>query len=161
MRISFNRKAQSAFRKLGAVALITATILTQAVFLTACKQTSTGGGGGKPTPTPKPKHAITFSVDSTTPSGKLTAKVDGGDIASGKEVEEGKTVTFTATANSGYRVKGWTLDGKPITEAGTKTEYKLKVSKLATVKVSFEAIPPTKYTVTLNQTEHGKVTSSP
>ena len=35
-------KAQSAFWKLGAVALITATI-----FFTACKQTSGGGGGGK------------------------------------------------------------------------------------------------------------------
>ena len=108
MRISFNRKAQSAFRKLGAVALITATILTQAVFLTACKQTSTGGGGGKPTPppAPKPKHAITFGVDGA--NGKLTAKVDGGDIASGKEVEEGKAVIFTATADAGYRLKGST-----------------------------------------------------
>ena len=161
MRISFNRKAQSAFRKLGAVALITATILTQAVFLTACKQTSTGGGGGKPTPTPKPKHVITFSVDSTTPNGKLTAKVDGGDIASGKEVEEGKTVTFTAKANDGYRVKGWTLDGKPIAEVGIKTEYKHTVTKPAIIKVSFEEIPPIKYTVTLTQTEHGKVTASP
>ena len=147
-------KAQSAFRKLGAVALITATI---AVFFTACKQTSGGGGGGKSTPTPK--HAITFSVDGA--NGKLTAKVDGGDIASGKEVEEGKAVIFTATANDGYRVKGWTLDGKPITEAGTNTEYKLKVSKPAIVKVSFEAIPPTKYTVTLTQTEGGTVTASP
>ena len=35
------------------------------------------------------------------------------------------------------------------------------MSKPAIVKVSFEAIPPTKYTVTLNQTEHGKVTASP
>ena len=150
------KKALGAFKKLGAVVLITATL---AVFFTACKQTSGGGGGGKPTPTPK--HAITFSVDSTTPNGTLTAKVDGGDITSGKEVEQGKTVTFTAKANDGYRVKGWTLDDSPITEVGTNTEYKLKVSKAVTVKVSFEAIPPTKYTVTLNKTEHGKVTASP
>ena len=152
--MSFNVKALCAFKNLGAVALITATL---AVCFTACKQTGGGGGGGKPTPTPK--HAVTFSVDSTTPNGTLKAKSDGGDIASGKEVEEGKTVTFTATANAGYRVKGWTLDGKAVN--GTNTEYKLKVSKPATVKVSFEAIPPTKYTVTLNQTEHGKVTASP
>jgi len=148
------QKALGAFRKLGAVVLITATL---ALFFTACKQTSGGGEGGKSTP----KHAITFSVDSTTPNGTLTAKVDGGDITSGKEVEQGKTVTFTAKANDGYRVKGWTLDDSPITEVGTNTEYKLKVSKAVTVKVSFEAIPPTKYTVTLNKTEHGKVTASP
>ena len=149
-------KAQSAFKKLGAVALITATL---AMFFTACNQ---AGGGG----TQKPKHAITFSVDSTTPNGILTAKVDGVEpqaqpAISPINVEEGKTVTFTATAIDGYRVKGWTLDGSPITEAGTNTEYKLKVTKPATVKVSFEEIPPTKYTVTLNQTEHGKVTASP
>ena len=159
----FNNKALSAFRKLGAVAFITATL---AICFTACNQTSGGntdGGGGKPTPTPKPKHAITFSVDSTTPNGKLTAKADGIDETSTSpiNVEEGKTVTFTATANAGYQVKGWMLDGKPITEAGTNTEYKLKVSKAVTVKVSFEAIPPTKYTVTLTQAEGGKVTALP
>ncbi|UTC78996.1 leucine-rich repeat domain-containing protein [Treponema sp. OMZ 799] len=124
-----------------------AFMLLIALIFTACPQRAK----------PKPKHAITFSVDGA--NGKLTAKVDGGDIASGKEVEEGKAVIFTATANDGYRVKGWTLDGSAVN--GTNTEYKLKVSKPATVKVSFEAIPPTKYTVTLTQTEHGKVTASP
>ena len=151
------KKAQGAFKKLGAVALITATI-----FFVACKQTgNTGGGGGKPTPTPKPKHAITFSVDSTTPNGTLKAEGDGitQPATSPINVEEGKIVTFTAEANDGYRVKGWTLDGSAVN--GTNTEYKLKVTQPATVKVSFEAIPPTKYTVTLTQTEHGKVTASP
>ena len=156
MTKSMNGKALGAFKKLGAVALITATL---AVCFTACNQ---AGGGG----TQKPKHAITFSVDSTTPNGMLTAKVDGAEpqaqpATSPINVEEGKTVTFTATANDGYRVKGWTLDGKPITEAGTNTEYKLKVTKPATVKVSFEEIPPIKYTVTLTQTANGKVTASP
>ena len=115
MRISFNQKALGAFKKLGAVALIAATM-----FFVACNQTGgTGGGGG----TTKPKHAITFSVDSTTPNGKLTAKADGIDETSTSpiNVEEGKTVTFTAKANDGYRVKGWTLDGKPVAEAGTNT----------------------------------------
>ena len=152
--MSFNVKALGAFKKLGAVALITATLT---MFFTACNQA--GGGGGKPTP----KHAINFSVDSTTPNGTLKAKAEGitETEKSPINVEEGKEITFTAKANDGYRVKGWTLDGKPITEAGTNTEYKLKVTKAATVKVSFEEIPPTKYTVTLTQTEHGKVTASP
>ena len=154
MTMSFNVKALGAFWKLGAVVLIIATL---AMFFTACNQT--GGGGG----TTKPKHAINFSVDITTPNGTLKAKADGVPETSTSpiNIEDGKTVTFTATANDGYRVKGWTLDGKPITEAGTNTEYKLKVSKPATVSVSFEEIPPTKYTVTLTQTEHGKVTASP
>ena len=143
-------KAQSAFWNLGAVVLITATI-----FFVACNQT--GGGGGKPTP--KPKHAITFDVEGE--NGTLKAKADGvaETNTSPISVEEGKTVTFTAKANDGYRVKGWTLDGSAVN--GTNTEYKLKVTKPAIVKVSFEAIPPTKYTVTLNQTEGGTVTSSP
>jgi len=128
--MSINVKALGAFKKLGAVALITATL---AMFFTACNQT--GGGGGKPTPTPK--HAITFSVEGT--NGTLKAKADGVPETSTSpiNVEEGKEITFTAKANDGYRVKGWTLDGKPITEAGTNTEYKLKVSKPATVSVSF------------------------
>jgi len=140
MKISINGKALSAFKKLGAVALITATILTQAVFFTACKQTgNTSGGSGKPTPTPtpKPKHVITFSVEGA--NGTLKAKADGIDETSTSPitVEEGKTVTFTATANDGYRVKGWTLDDKAVN--GINTEYKLTVTKAATVKVSFES----------------------
>ena len=152
--MSFNQKVQSAFKKLGAVALIIATL---AMFFTACKQT--GGGGGKPTL--KPKRAITFSVDSTTPNGTLKAKADGITETSTSPitVEQGKTVTFTAKADDGYRVKGWTLEGKAVN--GTNTEYKLTVTKPATVKVFFEEIPPTKHTVTLNQTEHGTVTALP
>ena len=88
-----------------------------------------------------PKHAINFNVDSTTQHGTLKAMVGDEEINTGKEVEEGKTVIFTAKAHSGYRVKGWTKVGNPITEAGTKTEYKLKVSEPATITVSFEAIP--------------------
>ena len=149
-RSNSKSKAQSAFRKLGAVALITATL---AVCFTACKQT--GNTGGESTP----KHAITFGVEGG--NGTLKAKADGVPETSTSpiNVEEGKTVTFTAKANDGYRVKGWTLDGKAVN--GTNTEYKLKVSKAVTVKVSFEAIPPTKYTVTLTQTEGGTVTALP
>ena len=146
-------KALGAFKKLGAVALITATM-----FFVACKQTGGGGNtGGESTP----KHAINFSVEGG--NGTLKAKADGVPETSTSpiNIEEGKTVTFTAKAKDGYRVKGWTLDNSPITEAGTNTEYKLTVTKVVTVKVSFEAIPPTKYTVTLTQTEHGKVTASP
>lgn len=131
-----------------------------AIFgMTACPNNAGGsGGGGKPTPK---KHAITFSIEGA--NGTLKAKADG--IAetniSPINVEQGKTVTFTATPDANHKVKGWMLDGNTIAEAGTNTEYKLTVTKACTVKVSFEAITSTNYTVTLTQTGGGKVTASP
>ena len=117
-------KAPSAFKKLGAVALITATI-----FFVACKQT--GNTGGESTP----KHAINFSVEGG--NGTLKAKAYGvaETTTSPINVEEGKAVIFTATANDGYRVKGWTLDGNAVN--GTAETYTLAVTQPATVKVSF------------------------
>ena len=135
------QKALGAFRKLGAVALITATL---AMFFVACNQT--GGGGGKPTPTPKPKHAITFGVEGG--NGTLKAKVDGGDITSGKEVEEGKTVTFTAEPDAGYRVKEWKVDGDAVN--GTNNSYSLKIEKTVNLKVSFDNIPLPTYAITFS-----------
>ena len=151
------KKALGAFKMLGAVALITATI-----FFVACKQTG-GGGGGKPAPTPK--HAINFSVDSTTPNGTLKAKADGVPETSTSpiNVEEGKTVTFTAEPSANYKVKEWKVGDIVVTGNKTNT-YTHTVTKAVTVKVSFESNStptPTKYTVTLNKTEHGKVTASP
>ncbi|WP_371922738.1 SUMF1/EgtB/PvdO family nonheme iron enzyme [Treponema sp. OMZ 788] len=85
---------------------------------------------------------MTFSVDSTTPNGTLKAKADGvpETEASPITVEEGKTVTFTAKAHGGYRVKGWTLDGNAVN--GTNSSYSFPVTKAAEVKVSFENTPP-------------------
>ena len=130
-RSNSKSKAFGAFKKLGAVALITATMC-----FTACKQTNGGGGGEKPAPTPK--HAITFSVDSTTPNGTLKAVLDGGDIASGNEVEEGKTVTFTAVPSANYKVKEWKVGDTVVTGNKTNT-YAHTVKKAVTVKVSFES----------------------
>lgn len=86
-------------------------------------------------------HAITFNVEGG--NGKLTAKADGipETEASPISVEKGKKVTFTATPNAGYRVKGWKMDSNPIAEAGTKAEYTHTVTKACTISVSFEAIP--------------------
>nr|WP_252722423.1 SUMF1/EgtB/PvdO family nonheme iron enzyme [Treponema medium] len=58
-------------------------------------------------------------------------------------VEKDKTVTFTATADSGYRVKGWTRDGEAVN--GTNDSYSFTVTKGIEVKVSFESnsVPPT------------------
>ena len=143
----FNNKAQSAFKKLGAVAFITATL---AICFTACNQTSGGntdGGGGKPTPTPK--HEVTFSVDGA--NGTLNAKAEGMATETEKSpitVEEGKTVTLTATANAGYNVKEWKVDGKPVADVGKSNTYIHTVKKSVTITVSFEAIP--KHAITFN-----------
>ena len=98
------------------------------------------------------KYPVTFSVDGT--GGTLKATADGvaETETSPITIEHGKTVTFTATPATGYRVKGWTLDGTAIAEAGTNTEYTLTVTKPAAVTVSFE---PKKALLTL---EAGKNT---
>jgi hypothetical protein len=165
--MSFNQKALRAFKKLGVAVLITAITLTFAMYFTACKQTgNTGGGGGKPKPKPRLKHAVTFSVDGA--NGTLKAKAEGEATETDKSpisVEEGKTVTFTAKANDGYRVKEWKVDGNVVANNNTNP-YTHTVTKPATITVSFESnskppAPPTKYTVTLTQTANGKVTASP
>ena len=95
--------------------------------------------------TVKPEtFAVTFSVDGT--GGMLKAKAEG--IAETETspitIEQGKTVTFRATPDSGYRVKGWTRDGEAVN--GTNDSYSFTVTKGVEVKVSFESNstpPPT------------------
>lgn len=125
----------------GAAALIIAAFLT--LLFTGCPNAN----GNKPVTA---KYKVTFNVDGG--GGTLTAKIGETEIKTDTTVEQGKTVTFTATPAAGYRVKGWTLDGTAIAEAGTNTEYTLTVTKPATVTVSFE---PKKALLTL---EAGKNT---
>ena len=86
---------------------------------------------------PPTTYKVTFSVDGT--GGTLKAKADG--IAetdkSPINVEKDKTVTFTATPNSDYKVKGWTRDGEAVN--GTNASYSFTVTKGVEVKVSFES----------------------
>lgn len=89
-----------------------------------------------------PKYQITFSVEGG--HGTLTAKVGEGagavELKTGAQVEQGKTVTFTAVPEANYTVEKWTLDGVHAPEAGTGTTYTLTVTKPAIVKVSFKHI---------------------
>ena len=90
---------------------------------------------------------VTFEVTfSAGEHGTLKAKSDG--IAETETspitIEQGKTVTFRATPDSGYRVKGWTRDGEAVN--GTNDSYSFTVTKGVVVKVSFESNstpPPT------------------
>ena len=93
--------------------------------------------------TVKPEtFAVTFSAGE---HGTLKAKAEG--IAETETspitIEQGKIVTFRATPDSGYRVKGWTRDGEAVN--GTNAFYSFTVIKGVEVKVSFESnsTPPT------------------
>ena len=140
-------------KKRGAALIIAALIvltLGAALVFTACPNSAggsgsgggnSGGGGGTPTP----KHVVHFGVEGG--NGTLKAKVGGSEIGSGAEVEQGKTVTFTAVPAANYKVKEWKLDGAVI--SNTTTTHTLTVTKAAEVKVSFEALPPSEASYTV------------
>jgi hypothetical protein len=87
----------------------------------------------------QPKHTLTFSVDGG--NGSLEAKVDGTKINSGDQVEQGKTVEFTAKPFSDYSVDTWSIDGSAFAEgfgaAGSQTA-RVKITAGTTVKVKFK-----------------------
>ena len=93
-------KALGAFKKLGAVALITATI-----FFTACKQTNGGGGGGKQgAPFVEGGASLILSPDNLTIN--VGAKTeDGSDIA----VEGCEETTLKSNAWTELHAKGTTV----------------------------------------------------
>ena len=124
----------------GAAALIIAVFLT--LLFTGCPNAH----GNK---LATPKYQVTFNVDGGG-GGTLTAKIGETEIKTDTTVEQGKTVTFTATPDKGYKVKGWTLDDNAVN--GTAETYTLAVTQSATITVSFE---PKKALLTL---EAGKNT---
>ncbi|WP_370645040.1 SUMF1/EgtB/PvdO family nonheme iron enzyme [Treponema denticola] len=79
--------------------------------------------------------SLTFGVDGS--NGTLKATVDGNEINTGDKVKHGKTVTFTATPSSGYKVKEWKV-GNDIVTGNTSNTYTLTVTKAVHVTVSFE-----------------------
>ena len=112
-------------------------LFAAALVFTGCSNGS-DSGGTPPTPPVPGSFAVNFSVDGG--NGTLKAKVGGTEISSGAEVEQGKTVTFTAVPAANYKVKEWKVDGAVI--SNTTTTHTLTVTKAADVKVSFEALPP-------------------
>ena len=116
-----------------------------ALVFTSCSNGSDSGGG-------TPKHVVTFGVEGG--NGTLKATVDSTEINSGDTVEQGKIVTFTATADdpAQYNVDYWTVSPGPFEEGtGTigSTSAKLKVVQPVNVTVKFKltSAPPTMCTV--------------
>ena len=123
-----------------------AVMMLAAMMIVGCKQAQGNSSSEEDkkteTPAAAEKYAVTFGAGE---HGTLKAKADGVTETdkSPISVEKDKTVTFTATADSGYRIKGWTRDGEAVN--GTNDSYSFTVTKGVEVKVSFESnsIPPT------------------
>ena len=126
-----------------------AFVLLIALMFTACPNSAGGGGSGGGGNTPHlPKHAVTFSVDGS--YGTIKATVGVSEISSGDEVEQGKIVEFTATADNPatHDVDFWMISTGSF-EAGTggsgSTSAKVKVVQPVNVTVRFKSLgaPPT------------------
>ena len=129
-----------------------AVLMLAAMMIVGCKQAqgnSSKEENKKPdTPAAAEKYAVTFGAGE---HGTLKAKADGVTETdkSPISVEKDKTVTFTATANTGYVVDKWTISGSSF-ESGSgtagSTTAKVKVTANTTVNVRFKLVggtPPT------------------
>ena len=72
-------------------------------------------------------------------------------------VNEGTSATLTFTPNSGYQVGGVKVDGVAVTVSNNRYTIS-SITKDTTVEVTFEAIPPTTYKMTITSSENGYVT---
>ena len=83
--------------------------------------------------------AITFNTACQGANGTLIAKVDDAAINTGALVQLGKDITFTATPNTGQRVRHWTVNGTIVDDFKYETKT-LTVAADKTVTVTFESI---------------------
>lgn len=90
-------------------------------------------------------YTVQFSVIGD--NGQLNATVNGDNISSGDNVETDSKVVFTATPNSGYWVKEWSLNGEAI-QNNTSSEFAVEnLDENVDVTVEFEVIPPRTHSV--------------
>ena len=90
---------------------------------------------------------VIFGVDSG--HGTLKAEVDGAEITSPAQVEEDKTIVFTASPHAGYMVDTWTITGGQTLAGGVpgSSTAMVKITEPITVAVSFKLRPPSTYAV--------------
>ena len=90
---------------------------------------------------------VIFGVDGG--HGTLKAEVDGAEIHSPAQVEEDKTIVFTASPHAGYMVDTWTITGGQLLAGGNpeNTTAMVKITEPITVAVSFKLRPPPTYAV--------------
>ena len=115
-----------------------------------------GGSPGSTSATLKITEAVTvtvtfgnviFGVDGG--HGTLKAEVDSTEIASPAQVEQDKTIVFTASPHAGYMVDTWTITGGQLLAGGNpeNTTAMVKITGPVTVAVSFKLRPPPTYAV--------------
>ena len=81
-------------------------------------------------------HEVTFEVEGE--NGTMTAAVDGTPITTGDEVDEGKTVNFTAAAAGGFKVKEWKVNGVVVDGNTTESYDHVNIEDAINVTVEFE-----------------------
>lgn len=98
-----------------------------------------------------PKHTVTYALGTDSADmGSVSAKSADADIESGAQIEEGKSVTFKATANNGYEFVGWYGDAACTGEAvNTNAEY--TVSNISADTAVYAKFTEKEYTVSHTQ----------
>ena len=99
-------------------------------------------------------YVVEFSVTGGN-NGSLSATVDGKAIKSGDKIPEGKDVLFTATANTGYSIKQWILNGAIVPGNTSSTNTLKNITARATVYVQFSQ----GYIVSFGVTGSGSLTA--
>ena len=129
---------------------LAATALMVAALVLGCNTNVSNGGEVQPPVTDG--CTVTMSAGA---NGSITASPV---IPAGDKVAKDTEMTFTATANPGYRVDTWAITGSTIQAGGQHgdTTAKVKVTANTTVNVTFKAI---KYPVTMTHGEHGDITA--
>ena len=140
--------------------LLAAGLLVAALVL-GCNTNVSNGGEVQPE-----KFTVTFNVNDG--NGELTANPV---IPAGGKVAKDTEITFTATANTGYRVDTWAITGGAIQAGGQQgdTTAKVKITENTIVNVTFKSTavqPPTPpvtdgCTVTMSAGANGSITANP
>ena len=90
---------------------------------------------------PAASHTITLTQptgEAATAGCSIAATVGGTPIASGDEVQEGETVTITATAGTGYNFSSWTVSGATVSGNTATATFTVGTSDV-TVSASFSS----------------------
>jgi len=102
----------------------------------------------------------TYSLSITASSGGSVTYL--GNTVSGAtksfNVDEGTSATLTFTPDNGYRLSSVKVNGVDVTSSVVNNQYTISsISKNTTVSVTFEAIPPTTYSLTITSSGNGSV----
>lgn len=129
-----------------------ASVLAAACLtLTACG----GGGGGSGTTPPPAGNTLTVSVSAGGSVASTPAGIDCGADCSA-QFDPTTTVTLTATPASGRVFSGWGGDC-----SGTARTCTLSMQQARTVSASFNAPPPSSFSLAVSVTGNGTVRSLP